>query len=252
MTKQSVSTQQTPERWGDDVMAWVSGSADPSTRRRVLAAAMTDKGLRSRLAFAMAEDEESFEEPASANLQQRAADLRERMHQVTMQLATKPQFDLAGTMQQFGAAVTRAANALSDRVLTVGRELITLPCLAPAMAAPGPLDFLTVQSQSVTTGEGVRIEFQQLPPVGWEMTTKPHLRIVVDASALEEPFGGETGYNTAFVTLEEGNPAPTLPDLHTLVIPLNAQGLGFTDANALPPPKAACRLVAVTLSHVVS
>jgi len=244
----------------DDFIAVVSGVADAETRRRVLSAALSDGSLRKRLAFAEANagdagagDLESMAtESEEAVMARRTNALRERMNAVTQRFVSKPQFDLAEAMQNIGAAVTNAANQISDRILSVGRELITLPCLAPAVAAPGPLDFLTVQSQSVTTGEGVRIEFQQLPPVGWEMTSKPHLRIVVDASALEEPFGGDIGYNTAFVTLEEGNQAPTRPDLHTLVVPLNSEGLGFTDANSLPPPKAACRLVAVTLSHIVS
>lgn len=243
----------------NDFAAMIAGFANQQTKRRVMAAALTDQDLRVRLAFAGEEDDlaeaETMAAPAAKNEAVRVAALRDRMVEATLRFATpqpaaasKPRFDPL-------AALEEATKQLADRVLNVTRELLTLPCLSPSLAAASPLDFMSVERQVVLTGEGVRVELQQLPPIEPTLAAKPHLRIVVDASALREPFGGTSGYNTAFVTFEEGEGTPVdtmpIPDRHTLVVSLNAQGRGFMDAVALPTPKAACRLVGITLSHVV-
>ena len=244
----------------------IAGFANEQTTRRVLTAALTDPDLRVRLAFAGEEDIQAEVEtrnaPATKTEATRIAALRERMVEATLRFATpqpavvaKPRFDPLAALSVAGKEFEAATKQLADRVLNVTRELITLPCLSPALAASSPLDFMSVERQVVLTGEGVRVELQQLPSIDLTPAAKPHLRIVVDASALREPFGGTSGYNTAFVTFEEGEGSRMetmpIPDRHTLIVSLNAQGRGFMDAVALPTPKAACRLVGITLSHVV-
>lgn len=154
----------------------------------------------------------------------------------------------------------------STRALATGRQPLTLPCLAPAAAAPAA--DMTLRRQKVTTPDGVLIEFQQLP-------VSPHrLRLLIDASLLAEDFD-TLGYNAAFVTLEETLPRDETasaaeeseelpltyppPDRHVLIVKLNRQGRGFTDfliaadsgsPSVLPAPRGGCHLVGATLSRL--
>ena len=118
----------------------------------------------------------------------------------------------------------------------------------------------------MTTPEGVRIEFQQLPG-----EAAPRLRLIVDASQLLAQVP-QPAFNTAFVRLEEerDDGGTKLPDRHILVVALNAAGRGFTDfvlgpsqegvdaegapdqddPFVLPAPHVGFRLAGATLAHL--
>ena len=156
------------------------------------------------------------------------------------------------------------------RALVVGRHALSLPCFAPAAAASAGGD-LSLRRETVTTADGVRIEFQQLPTAGLS-----RLRVLVDASLLASEIR-ELGYNVAFLTLEDSGNTPlsgrsvgggdtaavSPPDRHILVVALNGDGRGFTDfqagnsasvvaGNVLPAAQGVCRLTGITLSRIES
>ena len=166
------------------------------------------------------------------------------------------------------AALQSVQNAVQSVPLLLGREhILRLPCFAPALAADAPSydAFADSRKEVITTGDGVRIEFQQLPGSG------NRLRVLVDTTLLPAPpdeSKPRVSYNVAFLTLTEGEAAPVSAgnaDRHILVVSLNERGVGFADfavssassANpeaapkTLPAPRTGnCRLVSATLSYL--
>jgi hypothetical protein len=249
---------------GEEIAAYAAGVADPATTRRVTAALLTDAAARAQYATFRA----AIEWTAPAAEAEATVDTA-RLQRVRTAMCEEAQAagrEGASTASGGGvlndlAKAGEAVRAALSRVLLTGRQLLTLPCLAPAAAASAP--DLALRKQTVTTGEGVRIEFQQLPG-----GPPQRVRIVVDAAALRPAEAGEKEdgpppppiYNVAYLTLEEGEPVSgRLPDRHVLVVALNAQGRGFTDftiggeralGTGLPAPQAPLALVSATLAQV--
>ena len=173
------------------------------------------------------------------------------------------------TAQSLGDALQSAIGAAqaAHTLILAHAPVLRLPCLAPALAADLPSydAFAPVQKEIITTGDGVRIEFQQLPGSG------NRLRVLVDTSRLPAPTSedAERAYNVAFLTLTEGDSAPAATttashgERHILVVSLNTKGVGFADfavsslpigdaaPNKLPAPRnGGCRLVSATLSYL--
>jgi hypothetical protein len=251
-----------------EIAAFVEGTADRDTARRVLASAISDPDVRQQVELLRTIDEDFENEiaipgEAPADFAARAEELRAKMQNAVQQIWDETE---QGRQQQRtfdaimaegnGGVIANATDALLafwnrtqeaiQQSLTLGRHALTLPCLAPANAASPPA--LSVARQSVTA-EGVRIEFQQLPG------TPARLRVVVDASALhsEKDFHKQTNTATtktkATETTNYSSKGETnanqigynvayltledgdsaRPDRHILVVSLNTEGRGFTD-----------------------
>lgn len=283
-----------------EIAAFVEGIADPETARRVLSATLLDPKVRQQVEMLRTLDDGFAQETAAGGIGQgaefeaRAERLRGSMIEAVTQVqeeasALRRQRRTLGAILREGrggALVHVAAgtlNALRNQAretlreaITVGRQGLTLPCLAPATATAAVAPDINVQRQSVTA-DGVRIEFQQLPGI------PGRLRVLVDASGLstrknifkqtglqdisqsraqlpenQSLDGANTapvGYNVAYLTLEDGDRAH--PDRHILVVSLNDEGRGYTDyliggegMRAIPAPRTLCSLVGATLSHL--
>ncbi len=284
----------------DEILAFVLGDAEPRTARRVGAAALALVSVRERLAQAQKIVDNAARDEAyapthvreeSADFARRAARLRERMMEAVLSAApgelnheASPDYDGAPPASDAVAALTQLAQrggilyragvsaarewtqalggAARSQTLVTGRHPLTLPCLAPATASAAG-SVAHVQRQTLTTGDGVRIEFQQLPSV-----SPPRLRVFVDASGLSGDAANRA-YNVAYLTVEEGAgsaaSAPPLstdpasaPDRHIFVVALNHEGRGFTEVvvggtlsvgATLPAPRGACHLIGATLAR---
>lgn len=262
-------TSHTPTPHGEDrgptnaeIAAYLAGFAGRETTRRVLSSALTNAKTRSTLE-ALSRHERDFDAtPAALPSRQadpafaaRAAKSRAALEAATAEVAAEiaaslPSAEVAVSVADPLVAAWSSLSEVVERVLRVGRQILTLPCLAPAAAASAP--DLEIRRETVHTGEGVRIEFQQLPGA------PPYrLRAVVDASPVTRDADGPvvTGpYNTASLALEDsGAGEGAASRRHILVIPLNAEGRGYSDfvvgdVNGLPSPVGVCRLVSATLS----
>jgi len=217
----------------DDVLAFLAGFADADTEHRVLVAALTDPALRSRLAAngaLLAAGDAAESAPLSSEeaiaLAARAAALRRR------------------PPTPIGPRVTTIP--LADRLRSAGRRIldfvggpVTLPGLAPALAAP-PVDSVALHRQAFDSPDGARVELHQLPG------DPPRLRAIVDT--------GRPAASGAFVTLHfsdgEGGAQAALP------VALNEQGRGLAEAMLGPgsdglllPAREGWQLVGVELSE---
>jgi hypothetical protein len=283
-----------------EIAAFVEGIADQETARRVLSATLLDPKVRQQVEMLRTFDDGFAKEAATgrtgqdADFEARAGRLRGLM----MEAVPQVQDEAAALRRQRraltailregrGGALVHVAvgtlNALRNQAretlreaITVGRQGLTLPCLAPATATTAVAPEINIRRQSVTA-DGVRIEFQQLPGI------PGRLRVLVDASGLSSrksalkqageqdisqsraelsentPSDGanaaRVGYNVAYLTLEDGDRAH--PDRHILVVSLNDEGRGYTDyliggegMRAIPAPRTLCSLVGATLSHL--
>jgi hypothetical protein len=243
-----------------EIAAFVEGLADKETARRVLSAALTDPSLRERVETLIGHDER-FRIGASvralvadAGFSERADRLKVEMRSIASNVAREP-LSYAERAGAPDAEKVRSAPffdtlaAQFSRTFQMGRQLLTLPCFAPVMAADAPA--LQLLRQTIQTGEGVRIEFQQLPG------GPQRLRVLVDASQLDAPTD-DASYNVAYLTLEEGSESTgQAAHRHVLIVPLNRQTRGFSDfvvgssgSNGLPAPTGSCRFVSATLSRL--
>ncbi len=273
--------------------------------RRVLAAALSDSVVRERLLWLRsvradwetearsAEAEEATAAPIEAEAQRaeatRLSALQERLSAATLQSAGLDQIPektaasglwnvwktgggrwATGATESMRGLVEAVGQAgQGARALTLGgqRTTLSLPCLAPAHAAPAIEIASPMHQDAITTADGVRITFQQSPGSGNRM------RVLVDASHLTPASGmdGESrpAYNVAFLTLMEGDETESGPPSHSrhlLVVTLNERGKGYSDFSitagdlltgevdaqkCFPAPHAGgCRLVAATLSQM--
>ena len=287
----------------DDLVEYVDGVADPATVRRVLAAALQDTAVRSHIAALRALDQSASDFAASHAAERKESDIRlasamhRMVHEVAAEASVAPEAVVVREemAQQQSSILTEMKSLLSTegrgvggglwarsaeavqaflasvneagaRALIAGRHALSLPCLAPAMAAS--TSEFQLRRETITTADGVRIEFQQLPGMG-----PSRLRVLIDASLLTYELR-DLGYNVAFLTLEDGGTAPDLseaggevgevtpPDRHILVVALNGEGRGFTDfmvgsggqmpQSVLPAPRGICRLTGITLSRLAS
>jgi hypothetical protein len=286
-----------------DLVEFLDGVSDEATDRRLVTAALADVHVRHRLSALIALDRRASDNVAAAGHEAGAAAesrLGEAMRRAIFDVAAEtagevrrePEIErsavsvlrhllfpeapgerASGGLLPVAAArgaasvaeslhgFLEAAGALATRILITGRHTLALPCLAPAAAATAA--DLQMRRETITTGDGVRIEFQQLPG------GLARLRVFVDASQIGQEVE-ESGYNVAFLTLEDSGSAAGLQgearsvpaDRHILVVSLNAQGRGFTDfvvgaaaeagATPLPAPHGLCRLTGVTLSHIAA
>ena len=257
-----------------DIAAYRAGVADRSTALRVVAAALFNPGVRARVARVREEaggyaaDLPDTTDDAAAAAP-RLDTLRRAMGQAAQSVAEENEGLEAlraahaargGGIWRIAAeawAGLRRATDHASRSLATGMQSLSLPCLAPAAADPGAS--LELRRETVTTPEGVRIEFQQLPSV-----TPSRLRLLVDASVLAGVDPDTPPYDAAFVVLEEASGSGT--DRHILVVALNEQGRGFTDfvtghngdaaaasgpaaASVLPSPRGVYRLTGATLTR---
>ncbi|MBC7809446.1 MAG: hypothetical protein H7145_25205 [Akkermansiaceae bacterium] len=206
----------------EDIIGVASGIASDATARRVWAESVSDRGLRNRVAWSLPPEDE--DEQIADAVSEAPDAVPERLQQRTRILT--------------GRFVRVQPTSLADRLLEMFETLLTLPCLAPAVAASESWASSLMASQTVTTVEGVRIEFQQLPPVSPDRGAASLLRIVVDASVL----GGGQQYTMASVTIAEGD--SRLP----FAVALNPDARGMLDVSNLPPARFARRLVSVRLS----
>ena len=207
----------------EEVIAVVTGLADTDTKHRVWSESLTSPALRNQLAKSFLQDEKE-------------GDTEERVdsapsEQLKMRLQTLAESFIKPTFPEVTAQIM-------DRVLTVIETVLTLPCFAPALAAPDPIISLNITSETIHTAEAVQITFQQLPSVEFSEETVPTLRVLVDASALDTI----RDYNKVVVTIASAE--TKLP----LIVPLNTQGQGYLDVSGIPPAKSLYRLVAVQLS----
>jgi hypothetical protein len=282
----------------DEIAAYAEGVADRETAQRVLAASLASPSVRARLTLLRQLDKTITDTPRTA--MQKADMSAERLAKLQASLvksalaqmpkapvatetpATAENLSLreravrllretagrggglwgvaAETAQGVVSEVERAGQAALS-LLSGRREMLTLPCLAPG-AAGYPAD-LQVLRQTLAIGDGVRIEFQQLPS-----PSVNRLRVLVDASTLTAENPSFTPYNVAYLTLEEGRgdrsgmAGGSLPDRHVLVISLNPQGRGYVDftvdgaahavaptADNIPSPRSAYSLISATLSR---
>lgn len=282
-----------------DLLDFLDGLADRATARRIVTAALRDSSIRRRLNALRELDRaalaysDAVETAETAAAEQR---LGEAMRQSVRDLLAattsaapisspaaplmselKPLLNANSGARAAGGGLWKVAARYGDavkefwdtvcgassRALVTGRHPLSLPCLAPAAAASAA--DLQLRRETVTTADGVRIEFQQLPGSG-----PSRLRVFVDASLIAQELH-DLGYNVAFLTLEDGGGSGTAapaapsapPDRHILVIALNGEGRGFTDfivgnaaaaaaPSVLPAPRGICRLMGVTLSHVAA
>ena len=230
-----------------EIVDYALGEASEETARRVVVSALLDTHVAEKLKVAYSvsdakESQETSEESKAEKNIVEAVALKTRsqilslMHQKPTEISREDVFGRSGGgFFRQGTEFQMRIRAWSDEVLEVGRQLLTLPCLAPAMAAATTEH--TLRRESVTTPEGVRVEFQQLPGA------VARLRLVLDASIWQE-----RGYVRGFVTLEEGE------DRHILMVILNAQGRGFTDfvmgesPQNLPPSRRGLHLVSISFA----
>lgn len=245
----------------DQIAAFVAGTADPATARRVAAAAVADKTVRERIERLRAV-EALPDDPAAAVSEEQLSRLRTRLLRVARAVTDEAEAARRLAVMTRGGGLwclpapvwETVTDAVADaaRALTTGRHPICLPCLAPASAAPAAS--LVMHRESVITADGVRIEFQQLPG------ETARLRLIVDASDLSGDVP-VSSFNTAFVRLNEEDPES--PSRHILVVALNREGRGFTDFSlgygngsdaqdprVLPVPRAVCNLTGASLVHL--
>lgn len=262
----------------DDIAAYATDSASPQAARRVAAGAVFYPSVRARVSL-LRELSEGYAAASSGDNEPaiQAAQLQRFQMRALAAATTVPYQaasavppggrDLLGVLQAAAAqgggglwrladeALSALTNALAttplaSRALVTGTSTLSLPCLAPALAAAAPDPDL--RRESVTTADGVRIEFQQLPGA------LARVRLLVDASSLNDT----PAYDAALVTLEEqpGGSARAAAR-HILVVALNEQGRGFTDfvvgsspnndaAHNFPAPGGAYRLTAATLTRL--
>lgn len=269
--------------------------------RRVLAAALREPDVQEKLLFLRDVEVEwasqmTAPEEITPDAAAHLAALQESLRRVTQTVAgfsgaenesadSRPLADAAvqeaALLRESGGGrwITEAAQSVRDALETVLQKVrvvqplvlgrphaLRLPCFAPALAASAPAGAGTVRKETITTADGVRIEFQQLPG------NTNRLRVFVDTSLLPPPNAAAADsvsavYNVAFLTLMEG--AENTPDMnrHVLVVALNERGIGFADfavssgggdnaqssrnKNALPAPRTGgCNLVSATLSYL--
>jgi hypothetical protein len=224
-----------------EILDYAEGVASEETSRRVVAAALLSTHVAEKLevAYSPVTEEPDIETMLFA----------QRTRSSLLSLAHKQErgresdntraevFGIkSGGLFRRGKELQAQIQDWSEEVLQVGRQLLTLPCLAPATAS-ATIEH-TLRRESITTPEGIRIEFQQLPG----MYAK--LRLVLDASVW-----AERAYSKGFVTLEEGE------DRHILVVSLNPQGRGFTDfvigenEGDLPPARRGLHVVSISLAR---
>jgi hypothetical protein len=227
----------------EEIAEYVIGEATNETARRVVSAALLDSHVAEKLTVAYGYDTKISDAEVAetrAVAQKTRGSILALVHQKNDTINTREALlTLRGGLFRQGKELQESITAWSNDVLQVGRQLLTLPCLAPATAAATVEHSL--RRESITTAEGIRVEFQQLPG------ETPRLRLVLDAS-----IWAERGYTRGFITLAEGE------DRHILIVALNAQGRGFTDfvignnnsdaPLAMPPARHGMHLVSVSLA----
>ncbi|MBC8103790.1 MAG: hypothetical protein H7Z41_14540 [Cytophagales bacterium] len=296
----------------EQITAYLNGIGGPDTERRVLAAALQYPSVRRRMEAHRLLDrlvtdsggaQDAVQTPETVDRPSRLGEAMRRAVETMCQESAPPAeaasaalvhrsllAELESLLQTTGKrtggglwnlpspeSVRELWESLAQpvtRALIAGRHALALPCLAPAAAASAAS--LQMRRETVTTADGVRIEFQQLPGGG-----SNRLRVVVDASGLSQEVR-DLGYNVAFLTLEDNSASMTPqspeleagtlmesaeavltdspPDRHILVIVLNAEARGFTDftvgssslavSGVMPAPRGVCRLTGITLSRV--
>ena len=205
-----------------DILSVVSGLADRQAARHLLARAVSDHVLRERIALSLPPEDEETEIADAVSEPSAVSDrMSTRVRLMTSRYAT-------------ARADVAAANPLLARILTVLDGLLTLPVFAPAFAAPDSFGDFSLRTQTLTTAEGVRVEFHQFPS---DSGPQPTLRVIVDASVLG------ASHRSAVVTIS-GQDEPSF----LLIVVLNPGGSGFTDVTDLPPSRSARWLSGVTLS----
>jgi hypothetical protein len=192
----------------EDIIAVVSGIATQRTAQRVWAQSVSDEKARYQIAWSLPPDDEEEQ------IRDAIADAPDRIPERLQQRARM--------LTERFASVQRPS--LRERALTALETVLNLPCFAPALAASDVPPSPKIVSQSVTTEEGVRIEFQQLPVVPGDTDTGTILRVIVDAS-----ITADATYTRAMLTLATGN-----DPLASLSVPLNVQGRGLLDVRDLP------------------
>jgi hypothetical protein len=233
-----------------EILDYASGDASEETTHSVVAAAVLDIRVAEKLRIAYtlydAQEVDTIATEIATKTRPRLLALVQSTGQPEAQSDVSSDISretVFATFAQVGGGLFRRGKALqaqvqewSEEVLHVGRQLLTLPCLAPATAAAGVEHSL--RRESITTPEGIRVEFQQLPG------NTPRLRLLLDASVW-----AEREYTKGFVTLEEGD------DRHILVVALNAQSRGFTDfvigegESDLPPARRGIHVVSISLAR---
>ena len=207
-----------------DILAVTTGTAPWQTTRRVFGEAVTDNALRNRVALSLPPDDED-------------AEIADAVATAPAAVSQGLEKRLRAMTRTFVRMDTPSSDAppFLDRVLTVLDTLLTLPCLAPAIAAPDAAG-IAVQTQTVETVEGVRVVFQQLPVAAGHAAT---VRVIVDATVLAEP----NRFVSATVGIAEGDQQTPF------VVPLAAPGRGLLDVPNPVAAKLARRLVSVTLQE---
>jgi hypothetical protein len=225
-----------------EILDYAEGVASEETSRHVVTAALFDKHVAEKLKMACISVTEieatETDAAASAIAQKTRPSVLSLVHQNDKESDTRAEvFALkAGGLFRRSKELQAQIQDWSEEVLHVGRQLLTLPCLAPATAS-ATIEH-TLRRESVTTPEGIRVEFQQLPGM------YARLRLLLDVSVW-----AERAYTRGFVTLEEGD------DRHILVVALNPQGRGFTDfvigegEYHLPPARRGLHVVSISLAR---
>ena len=159
----------------DDILAAAAGASGVAETRALFAAALADQDLRARVGAALPAPDEQAQVAVAEREAGVAfpAGFAARLRRITERFAPPP----------LGARLQAAAVAVVSRLLAFTPRPLTLPCLSPALAAPELRDDFAAPSFAVTTDEGVRITFQQLPSLAGD---EPVLRVFVDAAAIQE------------------------------------------------------------------
>ena len=241
----------------DDLAAFVAGLADAATTRRVSRAALADSAVRETVRTMTVDHEAAFASafdvtPLADADASRAESLKSRLRLATISFARETSPAIAAAQIAETAANSGGIVGIVARAIQTGRALLTLPCLAPATAAPAIDATAPLQRNVVHAADGVRIEFQQLPG------QPPYrVRVVVDASDSDTEPGA---YTVAYLTLEEDETASVTGELiasarHLLIVPMRADLRGFADfvvggsgPTGLAMPRSTCRLVGATLA----
>jgi hypothetical protein len=208
----------------DELLAHLAGIADAETERRVTARALADPALRARLAL-----HERLTAPADGEPAARVAEESDTFRYRAERLRARMRAVVAAPPEPQEGAVARLGEALR-RLLTLTPAAVTLPGLAPALAAgEGSGDDL--HRQTLVDAEGVRVEVHQLPGAS------PRVRVFVDA-----PDCGAAAVTLTFTDGAGGEDA-------TVRVPLSVKGRGMAEvpvgAGGLPPAREGWRLVSV-------
>ncbi len=255
-----------------EIAAFVEGVADKPTRRRVLAASMVDVRIRQRISLLEASDAdpliEDLPDQLTPDVERTTAFVENAigvLHQTQLQVwkaftERHKGGGLWAVSEDVRGVIRETLHTVTDTTLAIGSRIaLDLPCFAPASASP-VYNSLDVLKQVISTRDGVRLEFHQLPGA------PERFRVLVDASghqptqgknpsAIGTTQGDDFGYNIAYLTLEDSEGETV--DRHVLIVALNGQGRGFTEFSlggegiyAMPLPKGQCRLAGVSLSQV--